>query len=128
MLKTYKSKYNFNELKIKLESQIIKRDMNIFSRINHSENAESVGMKLNRSILFIFGNPRNGTLLIRNDMRIGLYLPLKILIWEDDNKNPFITYEPIGDVISKFNLKENKDLLIKMDNLLETIVNELAEK
>ncbi|MDP8003560.1 MAG: DUF302 domain-containing protein, partial [Caldisphaera sp.] len=100
MLKTYKSKYNFNELKIKLESQIIKRDMNIFSRINHSENAESVGMKLNRSILFIFGNPRNGTLLIRNDMRIGLYLPLKILIWEDDNKNPFITYEPIGDVIS----------------------------
>ncbi len=127
MIITYKSKYNFNELKIKLESLIIKKGMGIFSVIDHSKNAVSVGMKMNRSLLYIFGNPRSGTLLMYKDMRVGVILPLKILIWEDDNKNLFMTYYTIYETLKNFKLNnEDLELAKNIDNNIIEMLKELG--
>ncbi|AFZ71158.1 hypothetical protein Calag_1454 [Caldisphaera lagunensis DSM 15908] len=130
MIITYKSKYDFNELKIKLESSIIKKGMRIFSIIDHSKNAVSVGMKMNRSLLYIFGNPRNGTLLMYKDMRIGIILPLKILIWEDENKNLLISYFTIYETLKSFKLKDEeleiaKNIDINIIDILKDLGNEV---
>ncbi|MGC9133985.1 MAG: hypothetical protein C0171_06865 [Caldisphaera sp.] len=127
MILTYKSKYEFNELKIKLESIIIKKGMKIFAIIDHTKNASSVGMKMNRSILYIFGNPRNGTLLMNQDMRIGVILPLKLLIWENENKELLITYYTIYDVLKDFKLNnESLDIAKNIDNNIIEILKELG--
>jgi len=125
LLLTYKSKYDFNELKIKLESLMIKKGMKIFSVIDHTKNASSVGMKINRSILYIFGNPRNGTLLMRQDMRIGVILPLKLLIWENENKELQITYYPLYDILKEFKL--NDEGLAMAKNIDNNIIEMLKE-
>ncbi|MGC8573704.1 MAG: DUF302 domain-containing protein [Caldisphaera sp.] len=127
MILTYKSKYEFNELKIKLESIIIKKGMKIFAIIDHTKNASSVGMKMNRSILYIFGNPRNGTLLMNQDMRIGVILPLKLLIWENENKELLITYYTIYDILKDFKLNnESLDIAKNIDNNIIEILKELG--
>ncbi|WP_292319395.1 DUF302 domain-containing protein [Caldisphaera sp.] len=127
MILTYKSKYEFNELKIKLESIIIKKGMKIFAIIDHTKNASSVGMKINRSILYIFGNPRNGTLLMNQDMRIGVILPLKLLIWENENKELLITYYTIYDILKDFKLNNESLAIAKnIDNNVIEILKELG--
>jgi len=127
LILTYKSKYEFNELKIKLESIIIKKGMKIFAIIDHTKNASSVGMKINRSILYIFGNPRNGTLLMNQDMRIGVILPLKLLIWENENKELLITYYTIYDILKDFKLNNESLAIAKnIDNNVIEILKELG--
>lgn len=41
----------------------------------------------------IFGNPKVGTPAIKDDPVAGLYLPLKVLVYEDDMGGTKIVYE-----------------------------------
>jgi len=59
------------------------KGLSIFATINHMENAKMVDMKLNESKMVIFGNPKLGTTLMQQDMRVGLDLPLRILVYKD---------------------------------------------
>ncbi len=68
------------------------KNLNIFAKINHSGNAKMVGMKLNKSIMVIFGNPKLGTKLMQQDMTVGLDLPLRILVYEDDKGQVKMAY------------------------------------
>ena len=39
----------------------------------------------------VFGNPNIGTPLMQADATAGIDLPLKILVWEDDNGDVFVS-------------------------------------
>ena len=56
----------------------------LFATIDHSGEAERVGLVLRETKLLVFGNPQAGTPLMQANPLIALDLPLKILVWEDD--------------------------------------------
>lgn len=58
------------------------KGLNVFAIINHSGNAKMVDMKLNESKMIIFGNAKLGTALMQQDMKVGLDLPLRILVYK----------------------------------------------
>lgn len=60
-----------------------KKGLTLFGTINHGKNAKKVGMNLSKSVLIIYGNPIGGTKLMQQDMKAGLDLPLRILVYED---------------------------------------------
>ncbi|MCE4608645.1 MAG: DUF302 domain-containing protein [Caldisphaeraceae archaeon] len=124
-MKTYKSKYGFQELKRKVESLIIRNGMNIMARIDYSSIAEGIGMRLNSSILYLFGNPRRCTMIMRNNMRAGLYLPQKVLLWEDKNKNSFVSYEPLSEPLSQLSGSGN-EYIKSAEEVLKEIVFEVS--
>jgi len=73
--------------------QIVKSNgLHVFATINHSGNAEMVGMKLNESKMIIFGNAKLGTALMQQDMRVGLDLPLRVLIYRDSDGSVKMAY------------------------------------
>ena len=41
-------------------------------------------MVLRPTLLLIFGNPKAGTPLMQSAQRVGIDLPLKALVWEDE--------------------------------------------
>jgi uncharacterized protein (DUF302 family) len=43
--------------------------------------ARAEGLELPDEEVIVFGNPRAGTLLMQADPRIGIELPLRILVW-----------------------------------------------
>ena len=55
----------------------------MFARIDHAGAAREAGLELADEQVVLFGNPRAGTPLMRSDPRIGVELPLRILIWAD---------------------------------------------
>ena len=69
-----------------------KKRLNVFAIINHSGNAKMVDMKLNESKMVIFGNPKLGTALMQQDMRVGLDLPLRVLVYKDSDGKVKMAY------------------------------------
>jgi uncharacterized protein (DUF302 family) len=66
--------------------------LRLFARIDHAANAAQVGMDLGPTELVIFGNPQGGTPLMQDRQTVGIDLPLKALIWEDDDRRVWLTY------------------------------------
>ncbi len=67
----------------KLVSALEEKGMTIFARIDHAAGAKSADMDLPATELVIFGNPKAGTPLMQCGRTVGIDLPQKMLIWED---------------------------------------------
>jgi len=68
------------------------KGLNIFARIDHQKNAEAVDLDLRPTQLIIFGNPKVGTLLMQCEQSMGLDLPLKVLVTEDEKQQVWLSY------------------------------------
>jgi uncharacterized protein (DUF302 family) len=64
----------------------------VFAVIDHSGEAARVGMSLRDTKLIIFGNPRGGTPVMEVAPLAALELPLKILVWADDDGAVWMSY------------------------------------
>ena len=68
------------------------KGLTVFALIDHSGEAERAGMKMRPTKLLIFGSPKAGTPMMLAAPRIAIDLPLKILIWEDDEGRTQVSY------------------------------------
>jgi uncharacterized protein (DUF302 family) len=68
------------------------KGVTLFAFIDHSGEAEKVGMKMPPTKLLIFGNPKAGTPLMLAAPSIAIDLPLKLLVWEDAAGKAWVSY------------------------------------
>ena len=64
----------------------------LFGLVDHSGEAEKVGLEMKPTNLLIFGNPEAGTPLMLASPSTAIDLPLKMLVWEDAAKKVWISY------------------------------------
>jgi uncharacterized protein (DUF302 family) len=64
----------------------------LFFVVDHSGEAQRVGMALRDTKLLVFGNPVGGTPAMVASPLVALDLPLKILVWMDDDGAVWISY------------------------------------
>jgi uncharacterized protein (DUF302 family) len=64
----------------------------VFAVVDHSGEAERIGLVLRETKLVIFGSPSAGTPLMVSTPSVALDLPLKILVWADDQGLVWLTY------------------------------------
>jgi uncharacterized protein (DUF302 family) len=64
----------------------------LFAIIDHSGEAEKVGLKMPPTKLLIFGNPKGGTPLMLASPSAAIDLPLKMLVAEDAQGKVWISY------------------------------------
>jgi uncharacterized protein (DUF302 family) len=76
----------------RLESALKEKQIHVFARIDHAAGAASVGLRLPPTTVLIFGNPQVGTALMQSNQTIGIDLPLKMLVWQDDKKDTWLAY------------------------------------
>ena len=57
------------------------------TRIDHAAGARKADVELDADVLLIFGNVRVGTPLMQADPRVGIELPLRMLIWQDPDRS-----------------------------------------
>jgi uncharacterized protein (DUF302 family) len=68
------------------------KGVTLFALVDHSCEAEKVGMKMRPTKLLIFGSPKAGTPVMLTAPSIAIDLPLKVLVWEDSSGNVWISY------------------------------------
>ncbi len=64
---------------------IERRGLTVFARIDHAAAARAVDLELADEQVVLFGNPRTGTPLMQSDRRIGIELPMRMLVWREED-------------------------------------------
>jgi uncharacterized protein (DUF302 family) len=83
--------HSVDETVDRLKSVLQSRSITLFGLIDHSGEAEKVGMKMPPTKRLIFGNPKTGMPVMLAAPSIALDLPLKILIREDDQGRVWVS-------------------------------------
>jgi uncharacterized protein (DUF302 family) len=86
------SKHSVDETLGKLQAILAAKGVAVFALIDHSGEAAKVGMQMRPTKLLIFGNPKGGTPLMLAAPSVAIDLPLKILVWEDDQGKVWVSY------------------------------------
>ena len=89
---TIKSRFKVAHTADRFKGVAEKQGMRIFKHVYHSENAKSAGKTIRQTELVIFGNPNIGSLLMVCNPTIGLDLPQKLLVWQDEKQQTWMSY------------------------------------
>ncbi|WP_131869794.1 MULTISPECIES: DUF302 domain-containing protein [unclassified Bradyrhizobium] len=76
----------------RLEAEVRAKGLTVFAHVDHAAGAAAVGLPLRPTDLIIFGNAKGGTLLMQQAQTIGIDLPLKALVWQDEQGATWLSY------------------------------------
>jgi uncharacterized protein (DUF302 family) len=74
-----------DHVEARLREALDAHGLQLFARIDHAAGARKADVELEADVLLIFGNVQVGTPLMQADPRVGIELPLRMLIWEDQD-------------------------------------------
>jgi uncharacterized protein (DUF302 family) len=86
------SKYAVDETVKRLEAVLAEKGVRLFALIDHSGEAQKIGMKMRPTKLLIFGNPKGGTPLMVAAPSLAIDLPLKTLVAQDEGGKVWVSY------------------------------------
>jgi uncharacterized protein (DUF302 family) len=109
----------------RLLAAIEQRGLTVFARFDHAAAAREAGLELGEELVVVFGNPQAGTLLMQSDPRVGIELPLRILVWEGSD-GVQLAYDDPRELAGEYDLADRGEILERMAGLLEQLVAEAA--
>lgn len=105
----------------RLEKELADREIPVFARFDHAQNAKDAGLDLRTTTVLVFGSPKVGTLLMQADQSVSLELPLRISIWEDEAGSTWLAFKRIPGMAAEYGL-EKHPAVTKMEALMEELV------
>jgi uncharacterized protein (DUF302 family) len=119
------SSHSVDETVTKLEGILQAKGITLFALVDHSGEAAKAGMKMHPTKLLIFGNPRAGTPVMLAAPSSAIDLPLKILVWEDDQGKVWITYNSPTYLQTRHNLPAD---LLQQIAVIEPLAKTAAQQ
>ena len=118
------SNHTVDETVSRLKDMLKAKGVTLFALIDHSGEAGKVRMKMRPTKLLIFGSPKAGTPLMLADPHAALDLPLKILVWEDDEGKVWLSYNSTEFLKERYGLPQD---LVKNVAVVETLAVKAGE-
>jgi len=116
------SRYSYSETLAKLTKAMTDAGNTIFATIDQAAAAAGVGLTLRPTTLIVFGNPKGGTPLMDAFPLVGLGLPLKLLVWEE-NGDVSVAYEPMSAIAARYGVTGMDARIAAMDHALDGVTN-----
>ncbi|MEM7132238.1 MAG: DUF302 domain-containing protein [Chloroflexota bacterium] len=104
-----------------LESTIAERGLNVMAIVNHTANAAKVERELRPTQVILFGNPRVGTPLMQASRTVGIDLPQKMLVWEDEAGDVHLAYNDPHYLQDRHDITERDEVLTRVGGALSGI-------
>jgi uncharacterized protein (DUF302 family) len=86
------SRHSVDDIVNKLTATLHAKGITLFAVVDHSGEAEKVGIAMRPTKLLIFGNPKAGSPVMIAAPSSAIDLPLKILIWQDAGGKAWVSY------------------------------------
>jgi uncharacterized protein (DUF302 family) len=112
-LTTIRSSFGPKETIDRLESEVKSKGLTVFAHIDHAAGAAQVGLPLRPTDLLIFGNAKGGTPLMQANQEIGIDLPLKILVWQDQMGTTWLSYNDSSWLARRHGLGDDSEDTVK---------------
>ena len=107
----------------KLVAAVTAKGLAILSHIDHAAAAAKAGMELRPTDLLIFGNPKGGTPLMQANQAIGIDLPLKVLVWQDQDGTTWLGYNDPAWFCARHGV-ENDKVIAAMREMLAALASQ----
>jgi uncharacterized protein (DUF302 family) len=124
---TKSSSYNMDQTLSRLKETIKGMGLNLVAEVDHAKAAAENGLELRPTHVLIFGNPQVGTNLMQADQRAGLDLPLRLLVWEDEKGQVYLSYRQPKDLQQDYQLNSQQAVLDKMGKVFEKLSEVVRE-
>ena len=100
-LVTRPSAYPVRETLDRFEAAVKAAGWVVFSEVDHAAAAQAVGMTLAPRTVVLFGNPRAGTPAMAAHPTLAIDLPMRVLVWADEQGHAFVTRSTGADIASR---------------------------
>ncbi|HIP94428.1 MAG TPA: DUF302 domain-containing protein [Leucothrix sp.] len=121
------SVHSVKETMDKFEALIKSKGMGVFARIDHKKNAAGIDMKMNDAEVLIFGNPKGGTVLMKNDISVSLDLPLRVAVYKDNDGKVWISYHNPQAVKESYKITTGTKVLDKVEGALDKLTSAVSK-
>jgi uncharacterized protein (DUF302 family) len=99
------------------------KGLKVFAVIDHSGEAEAVGLELRDTKVVIFGSPQAGTPVMQAAPLAALDLPLKVLVWLDEDQTK-LSYTSPGALAARYGLSEELgNRLAGINAITDAVIN-----
>ena len=116
------SSYSFQESVQRMHEAVRQQGMSVFGHIDHAAAAAEVGLELRPLQVLVFGNALAGTKLMQTAPTIGIDLPLRAMIWVDEEGTTWLAYNDPGWIAARHDARSgNEDVLANMRRALTAI-------
>jgi len=122
---TRTSSKGYAETLRQLFDAVAARGLTVFAQFDHAAAAREADMDLSPEVVLVFGNPRAGTPLMQDDPRIGIELPLRIVVWDSDDVT-MIGYNDPRELSHIYDVGGRAPTLDAMAALLSELAQEAA--
>jgi uncharacterized protein (DUF302 family) len=108
------------QVEARLREALDAHGLQLFARIDHALGARKADVELEPDVLLIFGNARVGTPLMQTDPRVGIELPLRMLIWQDPD-GTHIGYLDPRELADRYALEGQQETLERQAAVLAKV-------
>ncbi len=117
---TVESGKSFEAVVESVKSLASKSGMMVMAEVNQGQMLSMTGMKL-KATLFLVGNPTVGKQIFEQEHGAGLYIPLRVFVYEEGGKT-FVSYDKPSSVLGQF----GNDKVKMVGDMLDKNISELA--
>jgi uncharacterized protein (DUF302 family) len=117
------SNHSVDQTVDRLKGILTAKGVTLFALVDHSGEAEKVGMKMPPTKLLIFGSPKAGTPIMLASPGSAIDLPLKILVRQDNEGRTWISYNSPEFLKNRHDIPED---LVKNISVVEALATNAA--
>jgi uncharacterized protein (DUF302 family) len=123
-----RSAYPIGETIERLKKNIADKGIKFFSEIDQAKLAADAGIKLQPSVLLIFGNPPLGTQFITANANAGLDWPVRLLVYENEKGEVWTAHTDFDWIARRHGIKNRKDQFKTASSVIASITSSVKSK
>jgi len=110
-----------DKVRAKIEAMVGPSGFMLFRTSNHGALLRLAGQK-KKAIQYLVGNPLFALQMTQHDIRAGLYAPLRVLIYENEQSKTCVEYDKPSSLFGQFGNAKVTEVAVMLDRKLEQSV------
>lgn len=118
----HQSRYSVKVTIDRLSAFLKEHGATIYARIDQQAELKNAGLNIPPLEFILFGNPKAGGRIMKDNPAAALDLPLKLIAWEDDQQKVNIAYNEASYIEARHGLVHDPNSPLNLDALVEAVL------
>lgn len=116
----------FDQVSDAIKSLVAKNGMMVMAEVNQGKMLSMTGLRLNAT-LYLIGNPTVGKQLFEQNHGVGLYVPLRVFVYDDQSGKTHISYDKPSTLLSQYHNEKLTMIGQMLDEKLQGLATMAAQ-
>ena len=120
------SQKSFDQTVSALKSAVGQGGMMVMATVDQGNMLSMTGLNL-KATLFLVGNPTVGKKLFEQNHAVGLYVPLRVFVYQDKDGKTYVSYDKPSELLSQFDNDDIRQTAGMLDQKLQGLVQMVTQ-